>query len=57
VERGRLWTELRTIHGQQQESWIAMGDYNAIKSVTARPIGNIPTELELRDYKEFLEDT
>ncbi|KAH0716661.1 hypothetical protein KY290_012922 [Solanum tuberosum] len=52
-----LWNDLRSIHIQQQEQWLDMGDYNAIRAVEDRVNGGTPTKSELRDLNEFLEDT
>lgn len=34
-----------------------MGDYNAIKSVEDRTVGNPVQELEVRDFNKFIEGT
>ncbi|XP_019265727.1 PREDICTED: uncharacterized protein LOC109243273 [Nicotiana attenuata] len=56
-DRRSMWSELTRLHSIQQGPWLIMGDYNAIRSIEDRPVGNTVQDQEVRDFNEFIEDT
>ncbi|XP_019257656.1 PREDICTED: uncharacterized protein LOC109235863 [Nicotiana attenuata] len=56
-DRLHLWSKLRLIHSTQQGPWLAMGDYNAVLHEQDRQYGSTVQDMEIKDFKEFLQDT
>lgn len=56
-DRRALLTELEQIHQNMDEAWIAMGDYNAVLELGDRVHETQIQDSEVRDFREFMEDT
>lgn len=54
--RTPLWIGLRQLNNNIQEPWLIMGDFNAILSQDAQPIGSQVQAVETRDFNEMLND-
>ncbi|XP_019235628.1 PREDICTED: uncharacterized protein LOC109215961 [Nicotiana attenuata] len=56
-DRRGLWDGLRNIQRSQQDPLLAMGDYNAVLQAEDRKYGNPVSEIETKDFSDFLFDT
>lgn len=55
--RKKLWQELQTIATQMSGPRVMMGDFNPILSIEDRLYGNPVQEVEVIDFKEFLQQS
>nr|XP_016486070.1 PREDICTED: uncharacterized protein LOC107806429 [Nicotiana tabacum] len=56
-DRRWLWEDLRSIESSHQVPWLSMGDYNAVLHVEDMKYGNPVTEIETKDFSDYLFDT
>nr|XP_009763385.1 PREDICTED: uncharacterized protein LOC104215309 [Nicotiana sylvestris]XP_016465127.1 PREDICTED: uncharacterized protein LOC107788003 [Nicotiana tabacum] len=56
AHRCDMWEALRRIDSQLTNSWIIMGDFNAIRDIEDRVNGIVVQENEIKDFRSLMED-
>ncbi|XP_019232084.1 PREDICTED: uncharacterized protein LOC109212845 [Nicotiana attenuata] len=56
AHRCDMWEALRSIDSQLTNSWLIMGDFNAIRDIEDRVNGTVVQENEIKDFRSLMED-
>ncbi|XP_019255013.1 PREDICTED: uncharacterized protein LOC109233583 [Nicotiana attenuata] len=56
AHRCDMWEALRRIDSQMNNSWLIMGDFNAIRDIEDRVNGTVVQENEIKDFRSLMED-
>ncbi|XP_019264016.1 PREDICTED: uncharacterized protein LOC109241706 [Nicotiana attenuata] len=51
-----MWEALRRIDSQMTNSWLIMGDFNAVMDIEDRINGTVVQENEIKDFRSLMED-